>query len=88
MPCVSAFRLSLKISYTAIRAMDFLKQNTSAWGISFGYDKKARTGYQLTLRCHMTRPLRQLLAALLRKFSQDKANRGVNAYIDVNGYDM
>ena len=44
--------------------------------------------YQLTLRCHMTRPLRQLLAALLRKFSQDKANRGVNAYIDVNGYDM
>ena len=44
--------------------------------------------YQLTLRCHMTRPLRQLLAALLRKFSQDKANRGVNAYIDINGYDM
>ena len=44
--------------------------------------------YQLTLRCHMTRTLRQLLAALLRKFSQDKANRGVNAYIDVNGYDM
>ena len=44
--------------------------------------------YQLTLRCRMTRPLRQLLAALLRKFSQDKANRGVNAYIDVNGYDM
>ncbi len=44
--------------------------------------------YQLTLRCHMTRPLRQLLAALLRKYSQDKANRGVNAYIDVNGYDM
>ena len=44
--------------------------------------------YQLTLRCHMTRPLRQLLAALLRKFSQDKANRGVSAYIDVNGYDM
>ena len=44
--------------------------------------------YQLTLRCHMTRSLRQLLAALLRTFSQDKANRGVNAYIDVNGYDM
>ena len=44
--------------------------------------------YQLTLRCHMTRPLRQLLAALLRKFSQDKANRGVKAYVDVKGYDM
>ncbi len=44
--------------------------------------------YQLTLRCRMTKPLRQLLAYLLRQFSQDKANRGVNAFIDVNGYDM
>ena len=44
--------------------------------------------YQLTLRCRMTRELRQLLAYLLRQFSKDKANRGVSAYIDVNGYDM
>ena len=43
--------------------------------------------YQLTLRCHMTRNLRLLLAHLLREFSKDKANRGVNAYIDVNGYE-
>ena len=44
--------------------------------------------YQLTLRCRMSRPLRQLLAYLLRQFSRDKANRGVSAFIDVNGYDM
>ena len=43
--------------------------------------------YQLTLRCRMTRNLRLLLAYLLREFSKDKANRGINAYIDVNGYD-
>ena len=44
--------------------------------------------YQLTLRCRMTKPLRQLLAYLLRQFGKDKANRGVSAFIDVNGYDM
>ena len=43
--------------------------------------------YQLTLRCRMTRNLRLLLAHLLREFSKDKANRGINAFIDVNGYD-
>ena len=44
--------------------------------------------YQLTLRCRMTKALRLLLAYLLRQFSKDKANRGVSAFIDVNGYDM
>ena len=44
--------------------------------------------YQLTLRCRMSKPLRQLLAYLLLQFSKDKANRGVSAFIDVNGYDM
>ena len=43
--------------------------------------------YRLTLRCRMTRSLRFLLAHLLRQFSQDRANRGVTAFIDVNGYD-
>lgn len=43
--------------------------------------------YRLSLRCRMTKPLRLLLAHLLRQFSQDKANRGVCAYIDVNGTD-
>ena len=43
--------------------------------------------YQLTLRCRMTRQLRQLLAYLLVQFSKDKANKGVNAFVDVNGFD-
>ena len=43
--------------------------------------------YQLTLRCRMTRQLRFLLAHLLRQFGMDKGNRGVTAFIDVNGFD-
>ena len=43
--------------------------------------------HRLTLRCRMSKPLRQLLAHLLRQFSQDRENRGVSAYIDVNGFD-
>ncbi len=41
--------------------------------------------YRLTLRCRMTKPLRLLLAHLLRQFSKDSANRGVSAFVDVNG---
>ena len=43
--------------------------------------------YRLTLRCVMTRPLRQLIAHLLRQFSQDKGNKGVSAFVDVNGFE-
>ena len=43
--------------------------------------------YRLTLHCRMTRQLRFLLAHLLRQFAQDKASRGVSAFIDVNGYE-
>ncbi len=43
--------------------------------------------YRLTLRCRMTRPIRLLLAELLRQFSKDGANRGVSVFADVNGYD-
>ena len=43
--------------------------------------------YQLTLRCRMTRNLRLLLAYLLRQFSKDRANRGVSAFVDVNGFE-
>ena len=43
--------------------------------------------HRLTLHCRMTKPLRQLLAHLLRQFSQDRENRGVTAFIDVNGFD-
>ena len=43
--------------------------------------------YRLTLRCKMTRPLRALIAHLLREFSKDGANRGVSTFADVNGYE-
>ena len=43
--------------------------------------------YRLTLRCSMTRQLRLLLAHLLRECSKDKLNRGVSAFIDVNGFE-
>jgi primosomal protein N' (replication factor Y) len=42
--------------------------------------------YQLTLRCRMNKQLRQLLAHMLRQFSQDRENRGVSAFIDINGF--
>ena len=43
--------------------------------------------YRLSLRCRMSKPLRLLLAHLLRQFSQDRENRGISAYIDVNGFE-
>ena len=43
--------------------------------------------HRLTLRCRMTKKLRFLLAHLLRQFSQDRENRGVTAFIDINGDD-
>jgi len=43
--------------------------------------------YRLTLRCTLTKSLRALLAHMLRQFSQDKENRGITGFIDVNGYD-
>ena len=43
--------------------------------------------YRLTLRCQLTRPLRLLLAHLLRQFAKDKINRDISAFIDVNGFE-
>ena len=43
--------------------------------------------YRLSLRCRLDRPVRQLLAHLLRQFAQDRENRGVSAFVDVNGFD-
>ena len=43
--------------------------------------------FRLTLQCKMSRPLRLLLADLLRQFSRDRENRGVSAFVDVNGFD-
>ena len=43
--------------------------------------------YRLTLRCRMTQALRELLAHLLRQFAIDGQNRGISAFVDVNGVD-
>ena len=43
--------------------------------------------YRLTLRGKLTKQLRGVIASLLQQFSQDKLNRGVSAFADVNGYD-
>ena len=43
--------------------------------------------YRLTLRGVLTKQLRQLIAHLLRQFSQDKMNRGVSAFAEVNGFE-
>ena len=43
--------------------------------------------YRLSLRCHITGSVRQMLSSLLRQFAQDRANRGVSVFIDINGFD-
>ncbi len=43
--------------------------------------------YRLTLRCRMTKSLRELIAHFLRQFAKDRDNRGVSVFADVNGYD-
>ena len=43
--------------------------------------------YRLTLHCRMDNEKRALIAQLLRQFSQDKENRGISVFADVNGFD-
>ena len=43
--------------------------------------------YRLTLRCMAQRPVRLMLAQLLRLFQQDRQHRGLNAWIDINGFE-
>ena len=43
--------------------------------------------YRLTLRCPLDPSARQLIGYLLRQFQKDKANRGVSAFADINGYE-
>ena len=44
-----------------------------------------RYRYRLSVNCRMNKALRGLLAHLLRQFSTDRENRGVSAFVDVNG---
>ena len=43
--------------------------------------------YRLTLHGVMSRELRRLLGYILQQFMKDGGNRGVSAFVDVNGYD-
>ena len=43
--------------------------------------------YRLTLRCPLGKAARELIGYLLRQFQKDKANRGVSAFVDINGYE-
>ncbi len=43
--------------------------------------------YRLTLRCAADQVLRRTLASFLRQFMTDRANRGVSAFVDINGYE-
>ena len=43
--------------------------------------------YRLTLRGKLGKQHRAMIAHLLQQFAQDKLNRGVSAFADVNGYD-
>ncbi len=43
--------------------------------------------YRLTLKCKMNANIRSALEHLLRQFAADRENRGVSAFIDVNGYE-
>ncbi|MCQ2418182.1 MAG: primosomal protein N' [Clostridia bacterium] len=45
-----------------------------------------RFRYQLTVQCKLTRPVRQMLAYLLREFAKNKINRGVTVFADLNAY--
>ena len=80
------FRDSLNV---CLRLPDYKEENCTVLGPAPCVVPKINYHfrYQLTLRCRMTKRLRLLLAHLLRQFSQDKANRGVNAFVDVNGFD-
>ena len=43
--------------------------------------------YRLTLHGSMSREKRHLLGFILQQFMKDGGNRGVSAFVDVNGYD-
>ena len=72
-----------------LKLPEYTKENCTALGpapcpvpkINYHYR------YRLTLRCHMTSQLQALLAHIMRQFAADGANRGVSAFVDVNGYD-
>ena len=75
--------------YNLLKHPDYAAQNCTVLGPApcpvpkINYNFR----YRLTLRGKLTKQLRGVVAHLLQQFSQDKLNRGVSAFADVNGYD-
>ncbi len=87
------FRGACKFRDSVLAAMaqpDYCREQLTVLGPAPCVVPKINFRYrcQLTLRCRMTRPLRLLLASMLRQFGTDKQMRGVSAYIDVNGFEV
>ena len=80
------FRDSLRHCLTA---PDYQSTQCTILGPAPCFVPKINYNYRhcLTLRCKMNKQLRILLAHMLRQFSQDKENRGVSAFIEVNGFE-
>ncbi len=72
-----------------LAAPEYAKSPCTVLGPAPCFVPKINYNYRhcLTLRCKLDKPLRALLAHLLRQFSQDKGNRGVSAFIEVNGFE-
>jgi primosomal protein N' len=43
--------------------------------------------YRISLRGKLNKAMRNLIAHMLRQFGQDRANRNIAAFVDVNGFD-
>jgi len=80
------FRETLK---AALRAEAYRDMKTELLGPAPAAVTKVNNlyRYRLTLCCAATRPVRRLLAWLLREFGKNRENRGVTAFADVNSFD-
>lgn len=81
-----AFRHMLELSlrtetYAGLQAQVFGPSPAAVSKINNAYR------YRVTLRCTNQRPIRQLLAHLLRVLVKNKSSKGVAAYIDINAYE-
>lgn len=72
-----------------LQTEDYKEETCTVLGPAPCFVPKINYNYRhcLTLRCKMNKRLRVLLAHLLRQFSLDKGNRGVSAFVEVNGFE-
>ena len=86
-----------------LRGAQIFRESLAAWLKNTGMEESAYTllgpapcpvmkinynfRYRLTLRCSADLTLRRTLASFLRQFMSDRTNRGVSAFVDINGYE-